>query len=202
MNFRPFLFIAPFLLLAGCAGLSAPQANPQSIYVLEAQAAPKISPARHDLILAIGTPQARSGFDTAQMAYVEKSLEINYFATSRWADEPAHLLEALLLQAHEQTGGFRAVVPAQGVVPADVRLDTELLRLQQDFTTRPSRVQLTLRAHLIDLRSKRVLAVKQFDETEVADNENAYGGVTAANRALQRVLNQITEFCIRESAPR
>lgn len=201
MIFRLFPFLAAFLLVAGCTGFSAPQATQQNIYVLEASSAPKVSTIKRDLILAVSTPQARPGFDTAQMAYVHKPFEVNYFVTSRWADEPAQMLEPLLMQVLEQTGGFRAVVQAQGVVPAEIRLDTELLRLQQDFTTRPSRVQLTLRAQLIELRGKRVLAVKQFDESEIAASENAYGGVTAANRALQRVLDQLTEFCIKESLP-
>jgi len=103
------------------------------------------------------------------------------------------------VQAMEQTGGFRAVVRTPGAVPADVRLDTELIRLQHDFVSRPSRVQLTLRAQLIDVRGQRVLAVKRFDESENAASDNAYGGVTAANRVLQGMLDQLADFCVNES---
>jgi cholesterol transport system auxiliary component len=84
-------------------------------------------------------------------------------------------------------------------LPANLRLDTELIRLQQNFTTKPSRIQLTLRAQLIDMKDKRVIAVKLFDESENTDSDNAYGGVIAANRALQRLLDQLTEFCINAS---
>jgi len=35
-----------------------------------------------------------------------------------------------------------------------------------------------------------------FAETEPADSMDAYGGVTAANRALQRILNQLLDFCL------
>ncbi len=199
---RSYSVVAVMLQLAGCAGFSAPQAAQQNVYILEAPAVPKVSATRHALVLGVSTPLARPGFDTAQMAYLQQPFEMNYFVASRWAAVPAQMLEPLLVQALEQSAGFRAVVPSQGLVPADVRLDTELLRLQQDFTIRPSRVQLTLRAQLIDLRGKRVLAVTQFDESEAADSENAYGGVMAANRALQRILGQITEFCIREAVPR
>ena len=84
-------------------------------------------------------------------------------------------------------------------VPADLRLNTELIHLQQNFMTRPSHVDLALRAQLIDVRSKRVIASRLFDETENAPSDDAYGGVTAANSALQRVLEQIAEFCVVES---
>lgn len=109
------------------------------------------------------------------------------------------MLEPLLLQALRQTESFRSIVQIAGAVPADVILEIELIRLQQNFEVRPSRVQLTLQAQLIDVRGKRVLAVKQFDESENASSDDAYGGVTAANRLVPRVLVQLAEFCINES---
>jgi cholesterol transport system auxiliary component len=188
------------MLLAGCAGLPTPQVESQNIYVLDAQPAIKAAQAKRDLVLAVSLPRARPGFDTHQMTYVRQPHALDYFAANRWADTPARMLGPLLAQALEQMGSFRAVVQMPGVVPADVRLDTELIRLQHDFGTRPSQIQLTLRAQLIDVRSKRVLAVKLFDETENAASEDAYGGVTAANRALQRVMKQVADFCINASA--
>jgi len=197
----PWVFhaLASVLLLAGCTSLSAPQVTSENIYVLEAQRATKPAQVKRNLVLAISEPRTRPGFDTPQIAYVQQQHELNYFVTSRWADTPARMLEPLLVQAMEQTGSFRAVVQSPGAVPADVRLDTELIRLQHDFVTRPSRVQLMLRAQLIDVRGQRVLAVKQFDEVENATSDNAYGGVTAANRAVQRMLDQLADFCVNES---
>ena len=186
-------------LLAGCTGFSAPQVAGQAIYVLESQRETNPARIRRDLVLAVGEPQTRPGFDTPQMVYVQQPHELNYFVASRWADTPARMLQPLLTQAMEQTGGFRAVVQVPGAVPGDVRLDTELIRLQHDFVARPSRVQLSLRAQLIDVRGQRVLAVKQFDETEEAASNNAYGGVIAANRALQRMLDRLADFCVNES---
>lgn len=191
--------LIPILLLAGCTGLPTPQAASQTIYVFEAQHETKPAQHKRNLVLAISSPEARPGFDTPEMVYVQKLHELNYFVASRWADTPAHMLEPLLMQAMEQNGGFRAVVQATDSVPADIRLDTELVRLQQDFMTQPSQIQISLRVQLIDVRGQRVLAVKQFDESETASSENAYGGVTAANRALQRVLDQLVEFCVTES---
>lgn len=193
--------LMPVMLLAGCVGLPpAPQVESPSIYVLDARPAIKTAQAKRDLVLAVAMPRARPGFDTAQMAYVRQPYELEYFAENQWADTPARMLEPLLAQALEQTGSFRAVVQTPGVVPADVRLDAELIRLQHNFSTQPSRVQLTLRAQLTDVRSKRVFAVKLFDEAENAASDDAYGGVSAANRVLQRVLSQLADFCIDASA--
>lgn len=184
------------LMLAGCVGLSAPQGSIQHVYVLDARPAVQPSATRRDLVVAVNMPQARPGFETARIAYLQQPHELSYFANSVWTDTPARMLQPLLLQALEQGAAFRAVVRAGSAVPADVRLDIELVRLQQDFTASPSRVQITLQAQLIDVRAKRVLAVRQFDAAENAGSEDAYGGVGAANRLVQRVLGQVTEFCV------
>lgn len=197
---RPLMLLASAMLLAGCTGLQAPKAENINFYVLDARASIKATPVKHDLVIAVSMPRTRPGFDTTQIAYVEQSHELSYFAVNRWADTPSHMLGPLLAQALEQTGGFRAVVQTPSLVPADIRLDTELVRLQQDFGTSPSRVQLTLRAQLIDVRGKRVIATKLFDEAENAPSKDAYGGVIAANRVLQRILDQLSEFCMIESA--
>ena len=192
-----WMLLASCLLLTACSSLHAPSVESARLYVLDARASTHLTGALSDQVLAISMPDSWPGFDTQQMAYMQHPLTLEYFATHRWADTPAHLLKPLLAQSLEPL--FRAVVTSPGLIPADLRLDTELIRLQQDFTTRPSRIQLSLRAQLIDVKNKRVIAVKLFDESENADSDDAYGGVVAANRALQRVLGQLAEFCLNAS---
>ncbi len=195
--------LVPILLLAACSVFPAPKAASQNIYVLEAVPdipAGRATQVKPELVLAVGMPRALPGFDTTRMAYVQQPYELDYFVTSRWADTPAQMLGPIIAQAMRQTHSFRAVVQVPGTIPTDVRLDIELVRLQQDFITRPSRMQLTLRAQLIDVRGKRLLASQQFDESETAASEDAYGGVVAANRLLQRVLGKLAEFCANASA--
>jgi ABC-type uncharacterized transport system auxiliary subunit len=55
-----------------------------------------------------------------------------------------------IVSALESSGTFRAVILAPTAAAGDLRLDTEILRLQQDFASQPSRVRFTLRAYLVD----------------------------------------------------
>jgi len=190
------------LLTAGCTALQPPQIQSPALYLLDAQPPAASKQPQRDLVLAVNPPSARPGFDTPQIAYVHQAHELDYYAKSRWADTPARMLAPLLAQALEQAGSFRAVVRTTNPLPADLRLDTELIRLQHDFTTRPSRVELVLRAQLYDVKGRKVLAVREFDAAENATSENAYGGVIAANRALARVLGQVAAFCAAESGGR
>lgn len=189
-------------LVGGCTALQPAQVENPNLHVLDARVVADVGPVKRDLVLEVSAPRAWPGFDTPQMVYVQKPHELDYYANSRWVDSPAHMLGPLLARALEGTGSFRAVVQPPNVVPADVRLVSELIRLQQDFTVRPSRVELSLRVLLLDVRAKRVLATKTFDVTETAASDDAYGGVAAANLALQRVLTQVAEFCIAESGER
>jgi cholesterol transport system auxiliary component len=187
-------------ILVACTGLPSTQVENPNMYLLVAKPIGKAARIQRELVMEVTAPGAWPGFDTPQMAYVQRPYALEYFATSRWADTPARMVGPLLAQALEQTGVFLAVVQAPSVVPADLRLNTELIYLQHNFTTRPSHVDLALRAQLIDVRSKRVIASKLFDETQNAPTDDAYGGVTAANSALQRALEQIAEFCVVESS--
>jgi len=189
-------------LLAGCAAMLPPQAEAPAIYLLDTRPAERPARPQRGLVLLVSIPQARAGYDTDQMAYVREPYGLEYFTKSRWADAPSRMLAPLLVQTLEQAGGFRTVVQAPSTVPADLRLDTELVRLQQDFGARPSRVELAVRAQLVDLRSRQVLATAEFEEVEMTQRDDAYGGVIAANRALQRMLARLADFCAEQSAGR
>lgn len=190
------------LLMAGCAALQPPRMESPALYLLDARPAVSAPRPQRKLVIAVDAPSARPGVDTPQIAYVRQAHKLDYYVKNRWADTPSRMLAPLLVQALEQSGNFRAVLRTANPIPADLRLDTEWIRLQQDFTTQPSRVELTLRAQLYDLKSRQVLAVREFDAAENAASEDAYGGVIAANRALARVLGQLTDFCVTESADR
>lgn len=192
MNCRTLLIFTA--LLAGCTAFSAPKVDDTHLYLLDARPATVAESKKSTRILSVSQPVSRPGYDTPQMAYQRLPLELQYFATHQWADTPAHMLQPLIMQA--LAPNFSAVVPASGIIPANLRLDTELIRLQQDFTSKPGKTVLTLRAQLIDLKDKRVIAEKLFDEVENTESDDAYGGVVAANRALQRVLAQLAEFCL------
>ncbi|BBI99485.1 ABC transporter [Ferrigenium kumadai] len=196
----PTVAILALVVLGGCSVLP-PSPPPDNIYLLEARTtslpAPvhPVSATRRDLVLAVSMPRARAGFDTARMIWVRQAHGLEVYSRNRWADTPARMLAPQLVQALERSGAFHAVVLSPSRVSVALRLDTELIRLQQDFTVKPSEVRFTLGAQLIDTGTQRVIATAEFDETEKCETEDAYGGVLAANRALERLLARLAAFC-------
>jgi cholesterol transport system auxiliary component len=188
-------------LVSACTALKLPQPESQSTFLLDAQPpASAQAAARRNLTLEVGQTRAWPGFEGSAMAYTRRANELEYFARNRWADAPAQMISPLVAQAMGRSGAFHAVVRRRDAGTADLRLETELMRLQQDFGLQPSRIELALHAQLVDLRSGRVLAAREFDEVEPAPSDDPYGGVTAANRALARLLGELVAFCA-EHAP-
>ena len=105
------------------------------------------------------------------------------------------MLAPLIVSAVERSGAFRAVVQTPSAAAGEMRLDIEILRLQHEFLGTPSQVRFTLRAYLVERVTRRVIASREFDAVVAAASEDAYGGVVAANRAVQTVLENLSAFC-------
>ena len=189
-------------LLTACSILPQPEPVAINQYVLEympvAEAGEHAArnPGKQAPVLIVTTPSAHGGYDSYRIAYMQQAYGLRYYTRSRWADKPASMLAPLLADALQSTGRFQALYTTPGTLAADYRLDTELVRLYQDFTVQPSVVRLTLRARLIDLQTQHVIATRQFDLTEVAATDDTYGGVVAVNKAVTRLLNELAQFCV------
>ena len=192
------LFAAGLSLMAlfGCSALRLAATPPPAFYSIEGTrgAAPAAAPAAAPTLI-INPPHAAAGFDSPRIIYVRETHKLEYFAHSEWVDPPARMLAPLLVAAVENTGTFRAVVLTPSAAAGDLRLDTEIIRLQHEFQVQPSRVRFTLRAYLVDDKTRRVLAWREFDAAVPAASEDPYGGVVAANRAVQIVLEKLSAFC-------
>ncbi len=185
------------VLLAGCSVL--PKAGPgvQDRYMLEytASASPLAEHAELPVMI-VTAPRAHGGYDTARIAYLQQQYGLRYFARSRWADTPARMLAPLLAEAVSATGACTAVFAPPGSLSAKYRLNSELIRLHQDFSVQPSEVHLTLRVQLVEVTVNRVLATRLFDIRETAASDDTYGGVQAANALTARLLEEVAAFSL------
>lgn len=147
-----------------------------------------------ELTLLVSAPQAAAGYNTRQMAYTRKPYELEYFSRNEWVAPPARMLEPLLVSALDASGHFQSVAPSDVRLLADLRLDTQIIRLVQDFSVQPSQGHIVLQARLIDLGSGQEIASRTFEARETAPKEGPYGGVVALNRALKHVLGELVTF--------
>ncbi|MFA7279330.1 MAG: ABC-type transport auxiliary lipoprotein family protein [Sterolibacterium sp.] len=145
--------------------------------------------------LIVNPPHAAAGFDSQRIIFVRTAHQLEYYAHSEWVDTPARMLAPLIIAAVENGSTIRAVILTPSAAVGDLRLDTEIIRLQHEVGSLPGRVRFTLRAYVVDNATRRVLAGREFDESVVAESETPYGGVVAAHRAVQAVLVQLASLC-------
>ena len=196
----PCMAVLSLMLTGGCSGLLPKGPPPPLVYALDGSrdAFPTMVPVAESTTaptLIINPPSAAPGYDTRHIVYVQVAYQLQHFARSEWVAPPARMLLPIMVSAIENTGSFRAVGPVSSGIAGDLRLDTEILRLHQEFGGGPSRVRFTLRVTLSDKLSRQVNSWRQFDETVVSASDDTYGGVAAANRAVQLVMQQLAAYC-------
>lgn len=189
------------LTLSACSVLQPKASTPPSFYALEyagpaANAPASRAPLASAPTLVISPVRAASGFDSQRIIYMREPHKLEYFAHSEWIDTPARMLGPLMVASIEQTGAFRAVVMTPGSASGELRLDTEIVRLQQDFQTKPSSVHFTLRVYLVEEKTRKVVAWRSFDAHVPASSDDPRAGVAAANRAVQTVLEELSQFVV------
>lgn len=193
--------VLALLLVAGCGTFSQTSATNPTYYSLDsARSQPgalrrTAAPSTSAPTMIVNPSHAASGFDSQRIIYVRTPHKLEYFAHSEWIDTPARMLAPLIVTAVERTGAFSAVVSTPSAATGELRLDTEIVRLQHEFGSRPSRVRFTLRTYVVDNATRRVIAWREFDESVGAESDTPAGGVVAANQAVQAVLEHLAIFC-------
>ena len=176
-----------------CACTPVPSENNNRYQLTDAY---KFAPraASQHLSILIMQPEALDGYDTEQMLYVDKPFQVSAFANNAWMSPPATMLSPLLVRSIESTHYFFAVATDLNTSKTDYRLESALIRLQQNFLVKPSQVQLGVQVMLIHNPDSRVVATKTFYEAVNCSKDTPLGGVIAANQATRQLTSHITHF--------
>lgn len=186
------LAAAAALALGACVSLPRPE--PVELFTIDPPLGGSPT-ARTGPAIFVAAPRGGPGIEGPRMAYVRRPNELAYYARSQWAEPPARMLRPLLVRALEGTGRFQAVTEVAAGGSPGLRLESEVVRLQQEFTEKPSRVRLTLRLELADAASRRVVGTREIEAVELAPSDDAPGGVAAANAAARRALAEAATWC-------
>lgn len=191
-------YLYPLLLVLLLSACTTPEVP--TTYVLDAPVSvTPLSRPRHGVLL-VAQPLTEAGYDVPEIAYTRTPLAVEYYTRSEWAESPGRMIWPMLIQALETSNAFQAVITTSSGAPADLRLELDIIRLQQEFFTNPSQMRLTARVKLFDLRSGHVLGTQVLEVVEPAPSEDAYGGVLAANQATATLLTQVVEAVLRYAA--
>ncbi|ARG96633.1 ABC-type transport auxiliary lipoprotein family protein [Legionella micdadei] len=181
------------LLLAACSPIKIPNSNE---YKLEAYSDKQLTAHPSKLSILVATPEAVAGYQNEDMLYVKKPFELSSFANNAWMDPPAAMLLPLIAQSLQRSGYFYAVTSSTHSESTDYRVDTQLIKLQQNFLTKPSHVDLVVKVVLSNVNDNRVVASRLISQQVKCPTDTPYGGVTAANIAAKNFTAEATAFVV------
>jgi ABC-type uncharacterized transport system auxiliary subunit len=128
------------------------------------------------------------------MAYTTQPPRLDYFAYHEWADLPARMFAAMIETRLDASTLLGTVVTGSSDVRTDLRLDSELKSLRQDFTGDHSTLALAIKVSLVDVSRRSLLHTKTFSYREASDGSGPDTGARAANRAADRFLAELMVF--------
>lgn len=191
--FKSLLIALSLSLVTGCSILSP--ADYPAQYLLSPNTLPAVQLDLQGPTLLVAQPQAAAALNTTAQLYLPTPYQVLSYRNSEWFAPPAALLLPLLVRYLEATDHFSAVLSEPiSSISGELRLDTELLALQQEFFTTPSQVRIQLRAQLLNLRRQTILGVQTFEVVVPAPTEDALGGVQATQQALEQLLKDLARF--------
>lgn len=185
------------LCFVGCSVIRpSPRQNLTSYELTAIANKPRVATKTSPLVIMVNTTLAGPGYETNAMVYSDLPYQLNYYTKNRWIAPPAQMINASIVSTLHQSHYFKAVAIAPYIGEHDLRLDTRLIELKHDLQTQPGHAVLKLYVQLVDVKQQTILASKEFTviTNVTANTPQAY--VIAANVGLQRLLNQVLQFCI------
>lgn len=181
------------VISSGCALLAPPAAETEKEILTAIPAEFPARPPRAATLLVF-PPEASAVYDTTQMAYVVRPGQIAYFSRTEWAARPSQMIRGLLLRTLDRSGYVGAVVTPPFMGRLTYALRSEIMALEQDFTSDPPTFHLVLRVGLTSPGNTAVVASREIELREPLPEKTPHGGALAANAAMGKALKEIAEF--------
>jgi cholesterol transport system auxiliary component len=134
-----------------------------------------------------------SFYDTDQLVFSRSAGTRGQYQFARWTERPGKRFADLMRARLDRQGAWH-VSAAGGYVRGDVLLDTELVEFYHDAASSPGMVRLELRAELVDLKQRKLLGRRVFEQQVPLTRFDAAGAAQASSQAVGRALDELTDW--------
>ncbi|HAU1251794.1 TPA: hypothetical protein F8S27_03650 [Legionella pneumophila] len=186
-------FILGILTLMSCSPVKVPVTNE---YQLTAYSTKQLTRKPRPITIQVTVPEAVAGYQTEEMLYMKKPFKLEPFVKNAWTSPPADMLFPLLVQSLQSSGYFYAVTSSPYSQEADYRLDTQLLKLEQNFIKKPSVLEFSAKIVLTHISDNQIIGSRIVSLQIPCSQDTPYGGVIAANQATFRFTATATDFVV------
>ena len=184
--------LATLTLITGCTFQSPP---PVEIYTIEPGWEQNVlapTEKKGSALIQIAPVRGSAAFTSTEILYTNTLHTQNSYTYSRWRDAPVRAMQTVLEVAVENSGLFRAVLPPTSVSGADFMVESTLLEFGHILGQDVSSVGVVrMHFHLIDNKSRKVVASKELVARMPAATLDARGATAAINQAAMQVASDL-----------
>ena len=204
--------VALSLVLAGCVNFAEKPNTPAMVYYVLQDASLKDAAPLRDKAQGDSDPlraEARErsyartllvldtttdGFyDSDQLVFSRSAGTRGQYQFARWTERPGKRFADLMRERLDRQGAWR-VSAAGGYVRGDVLLDTALVEFYHDASSEPGQMRLVLRAELVDLKQRKLLGRRVFEQSAPLATFDAAGAAQASSQVVGYVLDDLSAW--------
>lgn len=181
--------------LTGCIGVTPPVKNHFSLTAFSTY---QLHQKKQLPSIYISIPESVANLETQDMFYTKIPYTTNAFVHNDWSAAPSTMLYPLIVQSIESTKAFHVVGAGTHSESFHYRLNTEIIKLEQNFLVKPSRLEMIVSAVVTDSNNIKPIASKLFEYHIACPSDTPYGGAIAANRATKQFTHDLSRFTVTE----
>ncbi len=184
------------LALTACVNFAEKSDRPAMVYYVLEDSAPAtpVKPIGENAPTLLVLDTTVGGFyDSDQLVFSRSAGTRGQYQFARWTERPGKRFADLMRKRFDRQGTWR-VTAAGGYVRGDMLLETELVEFYHDASDEPGQMRLELRAELVDLKQRKLLGRRVFEQHVPLASFDAAGTAQAANQAVSRTLDDLSDW--------
>lgn len=182
---------------AACGSLLPEGGTPPKLYQLTPATDFPPGGARASWQLLVDVPSTVAALDSERIALSRSPTTLDYFADAAWTDRAPLLVQALIIQSFENSGGIGAVARESLALRADYVLQPELRRFEADYGAAPvPSAHVRIAVKLVKMPERTIVARQSFDATATAAENRIPAIVDALNAAFHQVMRQMVDWTL------
>ena len=149
--------------------------------------------------LVLEPPVADAGLNTTRIALQRSPTEIEYYASSGWADRAPLMMQTLLVESFENSRRIVSVGRESIGLRADFILKSELRELQAVYYNGGlPEAWVSINAKLVEMPRRAIVASESFEAKVTATTDAVPEIVAAFDAAAGKVLRRLVEWTLLE----
>lgn len=184
------------LLLAGCS-IFSPVSTPEvTQYDLKMTPNARFNHHEREKTVLVELPTIRQPYNTTDIVYMKRWNQPKVYAVSEWSTLPMYMVHELMLKTLNKTKYFKAVISPPTSGTPDMILNLQISQFYADFTKAKKEFTISAQSQLIDAKTFKVLAAKEYYVKTPIGQPSPNNVVLTANKGLKNLLYKLAEFTV------